>query len=56
MKSWVLVDSLIWASFFSKPDSPEKKAVDELIDSDRVALVGPIVAEVLIGFRRQEQW
>ncbi len=55
MKYWGLVDSLIWASFFSKPDSPEKKAVDELIDSDRVALVGPIVAEVLIGFRRQEQ-
>lgn len=54
MKYWVLVDSLIWASFFAKPDSPEKKAVDELIDSDRVALVGPIVAEVLIGFRRQE--
>jgi predicted nucleic acid-binding protein len=55
MNDWVLVDSLIWASFFSKPNSPEKRAVDDLIDADRVALIGPIVAEVLLGFRRKEQ-
>lgn len=55
MGDWVLVDTLVWASFFSKPDSPEKRAVDDLIDADRVALVGPIVAEVLLGFRRKAQ-
>lgn len=55
MYEWVLVDTLIWASFFSKPGSAEKRAVDDLIDADRVALVGPIVAEVLLGFRRKEQ-
>lgn len=58
MDDWVFVDTCIWASFFAKPASPEKKAVDELIESDRVALIGPILAEVLLGFRRadQAQW
>src|SRR5260370_39867525 len=55
MDEWVLVDTCIWASFFRKPTSPEKVAVDQLLDSDRVALVGPIVAEVLLGFRRKDQ-
>jgi predicted nucleic acid-binding protein len=58
MRDWVFVDTCIWASFFSKPSSHEKKAVDALIDLDRVALIGPILAEVLMGFRRdnQAQW
>jgi predicted nucleic acid-binding protein len=55
MDDWVLVDTCIWASFFSRPGSPEKAAVDDLLDADRVALVGPIVAEVLLGFRRKDQ-
>ena len=55
MEEWVLVDTCIWASFFGKPSSREKAAVDESIDSDRVALLGPIVAEVLMGFRRKDQ-
>ncbi|MSQ96238.1 MAG: hypothetical protein EXR98_17030 [Gemmataceae bacterium] len=55
MEHWVLVDTCIWASFFSKPHSPEKDVVDGLLDADRVALVGPIVAEVLRGFRRKDQ-
>jgi predicted nucleic acid-binding protein len=55
MEEWVFVDTCIWASFFGKPNSPEKVAVDKLLDDDRVALVGPIVAEVLMGFRRKDQ-
>jgi predicted nucleic acid-binding protein len=55
MGNWVLADTVIWASFFSKPDSPEKHAVDDLIDTDRVVLIGPILAEVLLGFRRKAQ-
>src|SRR5262249_11641994 len=54
-EDWVLVDTCIWSSFFSKPSSPEKLAVDALLDSDRVALVGPILGEVLLGFRRKDQ-
>jgi predicted nucleic acid-binding protein len=55
MEDWVLADTVIWASFFSKPDSPEKRAVDDLIDTDRVVLIGPILADVLLGFRRKAQ-
>lgn len=55
MEEWVFVDTCIWSSFFGKPGSPEKVAVDELLDADRVALVGAIVAEVLLGFRRKDQ-
>ena len=46
MDDWVFVDTCIWASFFTKPSSPEKHAVDQLLDADRIALVGPVVAEV----------
>lgn len=55
MDDWVFVDTCIWASFFAKANSPEKAAVDDLLDNDRVALVGPIVTEVLLGFRRKDQ-
>jgi predicted nucleic acid-binding protein len=51
----VLTDTGIWSAFFSKPSSPEKRALDALLDEDRVALTGPILAEVLRGFRRKEQ-
>ncbi len=55
MEDWVFVDTCIWASFFTRPTSREKLAVDVLLAQDRVALLGPVVAEVLRGFRRQEQ-
>lgn len=51
----MFVDTCVWASFFTKRNSREKKAVDKLIDEDRVALLGPIVTEVLLGFRRKDQ-
>jgi predicted nucleic acid-binding protein len=52
---WVLIDTGIWSAFFSKPGSPEKRVVDALLDEDRVALTGPVLAEVLRGFRRAEE-
>lgn len=55
MEDWVFVDTCIWASFFGKPSSPEKAALDDLLDADQVALLGPIVTEVLLGFRRKDQ-
>jgi predicted nucleic acid-binding protein len=45
----------MWAAFFSKPRSAEKHKIDNLLDEDRVALTGPILAEVLRGFRRAEE-
>jgi predicted nucleic acid-binding protein len=51
----VFVDTCVWSSFFTKPASLEKENVDALLDEDRVAIVGPILAEVLQGFVRKEQ-
>src|SRR5260370_39651420 len=51
----VLIDTCIWVPFFNRPHSHEKKAVDELLDEDRAALIGPVLAEVLCGFRRNAQ-
>ena len=51
----VLVDTCIWVPFFNRPQSPEKRVISDLLDEDRVALVGPILAEILQGFRRDEQ-
>ena len=55
MNDSVIIDTCIWASFFAKPHSAEKRAVDALLDADQVVVIGPILAEVLLGFRRQEQ-
>jgi predicted nucleic acid-binding protein len=55
MNDWVIVDTCIWAAFFAKLGSPEKRAVDLLLDHDRVAIIGPILGEVLMGFRRADQ-
>ena len=51
----VLVDTGVWSAFFSKPASPEKRALDALLDEDRVALTGPVLAEVLRAFRRTDE-
>jgi predicted nucleic acid-binding protein len=44
----------MWVPFFNRPGSSVKHAVDTLLDDDRAALVGPIVTEVLLGFRRDD--
>jgi predicted nucleic acid-binding protein len=51
----VLVDTCIWVAFFNRPQSPQKITVDELLDEDRAALIGPILAEVLLGFRKDAE-
>ncbi len=51
----VLIDSCIWVQFFNRPQSREKQAVEELLDEDRAALIGPLLAEILQGFHRDEQ-
>jgi hypothetical protein len=49
-----LVDACVWASFFTKPSALEKPAVDRPLNADRIAPAGPILAEVLLGFRRKD--
>jgi len=51
----VLIDTCIWAPFFNRPQSREKRAVDRLLDEDRAALFGPILTEILCGFRRDAE-
>jgi predicted nucleic acid-binding protein len=55
MEDWVFVDTCVWSSFFAKPSSTEKLAVDKLLDFDRIALIGPVLGEILLGFRRKDQ-
>ena len=51
----VPIDTCIWVTYFNRPRSAEKAALDELLDDDRAALIGPILTEVLLGFRRDQQ-
>ena len=51
----VLIDTCVWVSFFNRPQSAIRQAVDALIYTNRAALLGPILAEVLCGFRRDAQ-
>src|SRR4051794_35143755 len=55
VRNLVLIDTCLWGPFFNRPRSREKQAVDELLDDDRAALIGPILTEILLGFRRDEQ-
>lgn len=41
-------------ALFNRPKSREKQSLDELLDDDRAALIGPIATEILTGFRRDE--
>jgi predicted nucleic acid-binding protein len=47
----VIADTSVWISFFNRPRSQEKAALDLLIDADEVALVGIVLAELLQGCR-----
>ena len=51
----VLTDTCVWIQFFNRQQSREKHAVDELLDEDRAALIGPIVTEILQGFPSKAQ-
>ena len=55
MADRVLIDTCIWAAVFSKSGSGQKQTVDQLIEQDRAVVIGPVLAEVLYGFRRPEQ-
>jgi predicted nucleic acid-binding protein len=52
---FVLIDTCIWVGFFNRHKSSERVTVDPLLDEDRAAITGMILAEILQGFRRDEQ-
>lgn len=51
----VIADTSVWIPFFNRPDSPEKAALDLLIDADEVVLVGVVLAELLQGCRTHSE-
>lgn len=51
----VIADTSAWIPFFNRPDSPEKAALDLLIDADEVSMVGIVLAELLQGCRTQPE-
>jgi predicted nucleic acid-binding protein len=51
----VLIDTCIWVPFFNRPQSAEKRGVEALLDADQAALIGPLLAEILQGFRRDDR-
>lgn len=55
MNDWVLVDTCVWAPFLNHPQLRQDSPLAQLLEDDRVAIVGPILQEILIGIRRKEQ-
>jgi predicted nucleic acid-binding protein len=51
----VIADTSVWIPFFNQPESPEKREIDALIDADRLALVGVVLAELLQGCRAPKE-
>jgi predicted nucleic acid-binding protein len=51
----VLVDTCMWVQCFNRRRSPTQHAVKELVEAHRAALIGPILTEVLMGFRREAE-
>jgi predicted nucleic acid-binding protein len=51
----VIVDTSAWIPFFNRPDSTEKRIIDELIDRREAAVVGVVLAELLQGCRSAEE-
>ena len=49
----VIADTSVWILFFNRPASQEKRVLDLLIDTDEVALIGVVLAELLQGCRSQ---
>ncbi|MFO0966265.1 MAG: PIN domain-containing protein [Gemmataceae bacterium] len=53
--SLVLIDTCMWVVFFSRKASVHREAIEELLDEDRAAVIGPILSEVLLGFKKDQE-
>lgn len=51
----VIIDTCLWVPFFNRPQSSEKRTIDALLDEDRATILGPILTEILQGFRRDDR-
>jgi hypothetical protein len=50
----VLIDTCIWAEFFTLKHSSTRDVVTNLLRWDRAGLIGPVLAEILMGIKREE--
>ena len=48
----VIADSSVWIDFQRNPDSEVGRELDHLLSNDEVAMVGPVLTEVLRGTTR----
>ena len=51
----VVADTSVWIPFFNEPESEEKRALDALIDADRLVMVGVVLAELIQGCRTAKE-
>jgi len=47
----VVADTSVWISFFNRPSSIEKQALDDLLDRDEVVLIGVVLTELVQSVR-----
>lgn len=50
----VLIDTCLWAQFFNRPQGREHEVISTLVKRNQARSVGPIVFEVLSGFKREQ--
>lgn len=51
----VIADSSVWIDFQRDPDSEAGRELDQLLSNDEVAMVGPVLSEVLQGARSEAE-
>ena len=49
LEDLVLIDTCMWVPFFNRPQSRTKQVLDGLLDEDLGVIIGPVLAEVLLG-------
>jgi predicted nucleic acid-binding protein len=52
----IIVDTSIWIEYFNKPQSSHGKEVAQIIEEDRVAICGIIIAELLQGASSNQEF
>ncbi len=56
MKDRVVVDTSCWIEYFNRPESEVGKEVEILLQDDRVVIVGCVIAELLQGAKKKEEF
>ena len=52
----VIADTSIWIQFLRMRGSPEHQEIDRLLEQGRVAMVGPVLGELLQGARTSDEF